>query len=56
MMEVAVISDMDLQVQNDNGIKHVMLRIGPNVYDITEMVFMDELVEAAIVSLEAMEE
>ena len=51
-MNTEAITDVDLLVHNNQGIKNVLLRIGPNTYDITEMVFMDELVEAAIMSLE----
>ena len=55
-MDTVVINDVEMQVVNDGGIVHVMLRTSTDAYDITEMVYNDGSVKSAIESLEAMEE
>ncbi len=56
IMDTVVINDVEMQVVNDGGIVHVMLRTSTDAYDITEMVYNDGSVKSAIESLEAMEE
>ena len=53
-MNEVIISDVHVQVTNDAGVFHVMLLIGNNIYDISEMTASDEAVADAVMSLEAM--
>ena len=54
MPDRILVTDMDVFVLRDQEIYHVMLRIADNDYDITELVYDNLAVQAAIESLESM--
>ena len=53
MPDRILVTDMDVFVFRDQEIYHVMLRIGDNDYDITELVYDNLAVQAAIESLKS---
>lgn len=53
MPDRILVTDMDVFVLRDQEIYHVMLRIGDNDYDITELVYDNLAVQAAIESLKS---
>ena len=53
-MDTILVTDTDVTVTKDNELHHVMLRIGDKDYDISEMVYDDMAVQAAIETLESM--
>ncbi len=54
MPDAILVTDTDVTVIKDFEIYHVMLRIGKKDYDITELVYDDMAVQAAIETLESM--
>ena len=54
MPDAILVTDTDVTVIKDFEIYHVMLRIGKRDYDITELVYDDMAVQAAIETLESM--
>ncbi len=55
-MNECLIGDTSVYVMRDGHDFHVVLQIGVDEFDITETVLMNEAVEDAIMSLEAMKE
>ena len=53
-MDTMLVTDTDVTVTKDGELHHVMLRIGDKDYDISEMVYDDMAVQAAIETLESM--
>ncbi len=55
-MKECLIGDTSVYVMRDGHDFHVVLQIGTDEFDITDTVLMNEAVENAIMSLEAMGE
>ena len=53
-MDIILVTDTDVKVTKDSEMYQVILRIGKKDYDISEMVYDDMAVQAAIKSLESM--
>ncbi len=53
-MDIILVTDTDVKVTKDSEMYQVILRIGKKDYDISEMVYDDMAVQAAIESLESM--
>ena len=53
-MNECLVSDTSVYIMRDGDDFHVMVRIGADKFDITELVLLNDEVENAIMSLEAM--
>ena len=54
-MDTVLVNDTDVVVHKDGELHHVMLRIGNREYDISELVYDEMAVQAAIETLESIE-